>query len=301
MTLTIRNYGRAGDFELVSRFLVRHYQPGTRDGNWLQPTWEYMNFHPMLDRTSLKHIGICEDLGEVVGVVNYESSLGEAFFQQNPDYTHLRPVLLGFAEAWLSRENDSGSRSLRVYLNDFDLEFNALVASRGYQQVPAYSRPTAIYTIPESLPEITFPDGFRLKSLADDPDWIKVHRVMWRGFNHQGEPPTGDGEIEERRVMFNTPTARMDLKIVVEAPNGDFVSLCGMWYEPTNRYAYVEPLATDPAYRRLGLAKAAVLEGIRRCAEAGATVVYVGSDQPFYLALGFEAIYTTICWEKLLA
>jgi predicted N-acetyltransferase YhbS len=57
-------------------------------------------------------------------------------------------------------------------------------------------------------------------------------------------------------------------------------------------------VATDPDFRRLGLGKAAVLEGIRRCAELGAVEAFVGSNQPFYLALGFEVIFTSQCWVK---
>lgn len=44
---------------------------------------------------------------------------------------------------------------------------------------------------------------------------------------------------------------------------------------------YVEPVATDPDYRRMDLGKAAVLEGIRRCGELGAEVAYVGSVKDF--------------------
>lgn len=80
----------------------------------------------------------------------------------------------------------------------------------------------------------------------------------------------------------------------------NFVSYCGTWYEPINGYAYVEPVATDPDYRRRGLGRAAVLEGIRRCGELGATVAYVGSDLEFYEALGFVPIYTCQCWTKYL-
>jgi predicted N-acetyltransferase YhbS len=43
-----------------------------------------------------------------------------------------------------------------------------------------------------------------------------------------------------------------------------------------------------------------VLEGVRRCAALGATVAYVGSDQPFYHAIGFETIFTTECWLRRL-
>jgi len=41
-----------------------------------------------------------------------------------------------------------------------------------------------------------------------------------------------------------------------------------------------------------------VLEGIRRCGELGAEVAYVGSDMPFYLALGFYKLFTQNCWIK---
>ena len=98
--------------------------------------------------------------------------------------------------------------------------------------------------------------------------------------------------------MQSGPHFRKDLTIVVQAPQGDFVSFCGMWYESTNRLAYVEPVATDPDFRRMGLGRAAVLEGIRRCGELGATVAYVGSNQLFYQSLGFQLIYTSNCWTR---
>jgi GNAT superfamily N-acetyltransferase len=98
--------------------------------------------------------------------------------------------------------------------------------------------------------------------------------------------------------MFETPKARRDLKIAVAAPNGEFAAFCGMFYEPAGKFAYVEPVATDPRYRRLGLGKAAVLEGIRRCGALGATVAYVGNDLPIYRSVGFKQVYISECWVK---
>jgi predicted N-acetyltransferase YhbS len=85
---------------------------------------------------------------------------------------------------------------------------------------------------------------------------------------------------------------------VVEAPDGDFVSFCGMWLDAVNRIAYVEPVATDPSYRFMGLGKAVVLEGIRRCAGLGATVAFVGSGQTFYEAIGFKKLCAQYPWIK---
>ena len=98
--------------------------------------------------------------------------------------------------------------------------------------------------------------------------------------------------------MQSAPNYRKDLNIVVVTPGGSFVSYCGMWYEPVHSIAYVEPVATDPDYRRMGLARAAVLEGIRRCGELGARVAYVGSKQPLYLSLGFRPEYDSCVWER---
>jgi predicted N-acetyltransferase YhbS len=296
MIISMRNYNNEVDFKLVGDFLVRHYQSDNQDGNWLQPAWEYMHSHPLLDESALDRIGIWEDTGEIVAVVHYEWALGEVFLQVHPDYSYLKSEMLEYAEEHLYRIARSGSRVVHVFVNDFDAEFEALVLSRGYTRTAVRDRPMSQFTIPNQFPEITLPDNFQLKSLQDDNNLQKIDRVLWRGFNHEGEPPE-DG-VDDRRKMQSVPNFRKDLNIVVEAPDGNFAAYSGTWFEQANRIAYVEPVATDPDYRRLGLGKAAVLEGIRRCGELGATLAYVGSDQAFYLAYGFTKIYTSQCWTK---
>ncbi|MCU0519322.1 MAG: GNAT family N-acetyltransferase [Anaerolineae bacterium] len=304
MTVKTRQYSGPDDFTAISNFLIAHYLPNNQDGNWLQPEWEYMHTHPNLDVTALDRIRIWEavsptgEAGAIVGVVNYESKLGEAYFQVKPGHEALRPEMLAYAEANLHGVTPDGQRYLHAYVNDFDTELETLVRARGYELKPDWGRPMSRFMIPDLFPAIKVPEGFRLKSLADENDLWKVHRVLWRGFNHAGEPV--EEGIEGRRKQASSPNYRNDLKIVVEAPNGDFVSFCGMWHDRTNAIAYVEPVATDPDYRRMGLGRAAVLEGIRRCGAEGATVAFVGSDQRFYKALGFEVLYTTNCWTRVL-
>jgi predicted N-acetyltransferase YhbS len=207
--------------------------------------------------------------------------------------------MLEHAERRLAGGTDDGRRYLKAFVNDFDAEFEQVVRSRGYEKDPRSQRPMSQFIVPDPFPPIPLTEGYRLKSLADENDLYKVDRVLWRGFNHPGEPPA-DGP-EGRKKMQSGPHFRKDLTIVVEASNGSFVSFGGVWFEPVNRFAYVEPVATDPDYRRMGLGTAAVLEGIRRCGELGATVAYVGTDKPFYLAMGFRKLFTTNCWIKYLA
>jgi GNAT superfamily N-acetyltransferase len=298
MNITFRQYSDPADYKLIDNFLIEHYQQGNQDGNWIEPAWEYGHSHPLLDKSSLGKIGIWQDGNEIVGVTHYEWQLGEAFFQFHPAYRHLRKDMLDYAEQSLYGTSKNGKRFLQVYINNYDDEFQTLVISRGYDKDENSVRQMLQFTIPYPFPAITLPDGFCLKSLADEPDWAKVHRVLWRGFDHEGEPPPGEEELESRRSMFDSPNGRRDLKIVVQAPNGDFASFCGMFYEPNGKFAYVEPVATDPDYRRMGLGKAVVLEGIHRCAALGATVTFVGNDLPIYQAVGFRKIYENECWVK---
>jgi GNAT superfamily N-acetyltransferase len=298
MTINFHNYNGLADYSRIDEFLIEHYQSNNADGNWLEPAWEYMHHHPYLVVSSLDRIGIWEEDGMLVAVATYESRLGEAFFQFHPAYKHLRSEMLDYAENSLYGISKDGRKFLHAFVNVLDDEFVSLVKARGYTKDDGESRTMCEFPIPNPFPEIVLRKGFHLTSLAEECDWAKVHRVIWRGFNHEGEPPAGEDELESRRKMFDTPTARRDLKVAVQAPNGDFVSFCGMFYEPKNRFAYVEPVATDPDYRRMGLGKAAVLDGIRRCGALGATVAFVGSDQEFYKVIGFIKVYTSECWMK---
>jgi ribosomal protein S18 acetylase RimI-like enzyme len=257
-----------------------------------------MHSHPNLDDGSLDRIGIWEDAGEIVAVVHYESCLGEVFTQTHPDYVWLKPETLAYAEDALHGIDGTDQRFVQAFVNDFDREFLDCVQARGYQRNPQRDRPMSLFRMPTPFPEIVLPEGFQLKSLQEENDLVKIDRVLWRGFNHPGESPAEN--LEGRRKMQSVPNFRKDLNIVVQAPDGYFVSYSGTWFEGTNSYAYVEPVATDPDFRRQGLGRAAVLEGIRRCAQLGAEVAFVGSDLAFYLAFGFEVVFTSQCWLKYL-
>lgn len=298
MTIKFRHYEQ-DDYNRIDEFLIKHYQPNNADTNWIEPIWEYMHGHPALDTSALERIGVWEDDGKIIAVANYESTLGEAFFQFHPAHKNLKEEMLAYAEQNLfGISKKDGRKYLAAYVNSSDEDFAALVKSRGYTRDAEGDRPTYKFDIPQPFPAIHLPDGFQLTSLADEPDWAKVHRVLWRGFDHGDDVPMNEEELESRRKMFDTPKARRDLKIAVKAPDGNFVAFCGMFYEPTNQYAYVEPVTTDPAYRRMGLGKAAVLEGVRRCGELGAKVAYVGNDLPIYQSAGFKKVYVSECWLK---
>ncbi len=295
--MEVRPYEHAADFERIRRFLIESFVPGRTLANWLEPRWVYMHFHPLIEGLPLERIGVVEEGREVVGVVHFEHSPSFVYFETRPGLEHLQPAMFGYAVEQFGGWSKSMERNvLGLFLNESDPTLVDLAKSHGFTREPRGDEPHSRFLFDEPVVVPELPDGFSLQSLDDENDLRKINAVLWRGFGHGDEAP--DVEIPGRAYMQEAPGFRKDLTIVAVAPDGDYASFAGMWIVPENRVAYVEPVATDPAYRRMGLGAAAVLESLRRVAELGAEVAWVGSDLEFYRAIGFMPEFRNELWVR---
>jgi GNAT superfamily N-acetyltransferase len=226
--------------------------------------------------------------GVVVGLVNAESTeLGDCWIQRRPGYEALLPEALTWAEAHLA----TAEGKLGVWAQDHDAALNAVLAARGYVREPDESDPSACYAVAR-LPDVTLPAGFRVASMAEEGDPLRRAEGLRRGFGHPN--PTDCGTAEQYRGLLDAPDYNPWFDLHAIAPGGSYASQCLLWHDIANRIGILEPVATHPDYRRLGLGRAVVYEAIRRVAARGATEVWVGSSQPFYLSIGFEVQ----CWSR---
>jgi predicted N-acetyltransferase YhbS len=298
MNIKLRKYSGHNDFQAICNFLTAHYQPDNTDGNWLEPRWEYMHFRSdIISKIDIGKIGIWEDNSKIVGVAHPESFAGELFLQVRPEYGFLKEEMLDYAEQHMYGIDKQGKKYIILFVYDTDEELIEIVKQRGYQAKEATEDDyLSQYSISAVFSEINVPAGFKLKSVQEENDPGNVQRVLYRGFDHPGEPPVNQLSVWE--TIQTAPNYRRDTNIIVEAPNGDYAAYSGMWYVPKNRFAYVEPVATDPNYRMLGLARAAVLEGIRRCGLLGAKTAYVTTGKLFYTHIGFKRIRANHWWRR---
>jgi len=294
--VTPRQYKPYQDTPRVSQFLTSIYPSVDRQSNWLRARWEYMIYSVQSGlEDHLAPIGIWEAGDEMVAMVNFEESLGEAYFHAHPAHNHLKAEMLSHAEKSLCSVED-GKRRLALFVSEFDHELEAIATAAGYVKPVDSPYETSEFDIATASLDFSLPGGYRVTDRAEDNDLRRINRVLWRGFNHEGPPP--EKYVAGRADVEKAPLYRPDLVVMIEAPDGDFASYCGIWYDPALQVAYVEPVATDPDYRRMGLGKAAVLEVIRRAAELGATRAIVGSGQEFYQAIGFQRVFAYYPWQK---
>jgi len=295
MGVKFRNYtkqaGITEDYYKVREFFIK-----LGYDQFSYARWDWMATHSYLDKASVRKIGIWEDNGAVAGIATFDTILGNTYCLTLPGYCGLKEEMLRFAE-----ENLSSNDYFAIVIPDNDIFFQDIAARSGYIATGDREYDAAFY-IDRTSTSYDLPEGFHITSLKDKLDLYQYRRVLWKGFNHEinGEGPFSFSRKDEfgAKEEMIRPYVDLSLKVAVVSPEGNFVSYCGMWYDREAGYAVVEPVATDPDYRRMGLGKAAVLEGIRRVGLLGAKVAYVGSSQQFYYNIGFRPYASSTVWKK---
>lgn len=304
MAITCRAYtaepGFTADFERVRQFLLHINAPEVTTPGFLWARWEWAFSLPYQDETSLNRIRVWEDdaSGEIVALATYEMELGDAYLAFDPRHrlALIEPVFDAAVESLAAPDG-----RMRVIVPDTAQDLQEIAYSRGFrasQQFEANARlPIADTDLSWVLPE-----GFRIAEgmPETDAEWEAYALMFWRGFDHEEAegPMPAAREAAYSQAACSGPHYEQALKVSILAPNGDYAGHCGMWHEPGTSYCLVEPVCTVPAYRRMGLARAAVLEGIRRCGERGASVAYVGSRLPLYSMIGFRPMPNETWWER---
>ncbi len=150
---------------------------------------------------------------------------------------------------------------------------------------------------------VVLPGGYTVRSVTDGDieERVRVHAAAWT------VPASGTGEWTSGFTARTYATVRStwpydeDLDLVAIAPDGTFAACCIAWLDPMTSTAEIEPVGTDPAHRRLGLASAVCAEAIHRLAELRATHVVIhprGDDaypvpREVYRQLGFKTVNRT--------
>lgn len=292
MPTQFRTYNPAGgfdgDYPLVRDFLLKLAEPQFCFGRW-----DWMVTHDYLQAGLLPQIGLWLRDGELVAVATSDLAPDGAYLLALPGGEALYPEMLAYAARFTAEGPP------KVSVPDRNRALQATAARAGYVATPA-REDDAVFELSQTSTHYALPEGFSVVSMAERYDLHQYGRVLWYGFDHGGEGPFAPTEavVAGYERSMHRPNVDLSLKIAVVAPDGNFASYCGMWYDPASDFALVEPVATDPAYRKLGLGRAAVLEGVLRCGALGAKRAFVGSSQQFYYSIGFRPCQSASWWVK---
>lgn len=294
MAIQFRNYTKEAGIT-DDYFKVRDFFVSLGHSVFTYARWDWMTTHGYLDKNAVGKIGIWEDSNRIIGVATFDLRLGTAYCLTFPEYAFLKKEMLLYAKDNLSKGEEFG-----IVIPDKDLKFQDAAANLGFMATEKKENDSIFY-LDKTSTEYTLPEGFHITTMKETYDLYQYYRVLWKGFNHElkgeGEFAFSEDKEAEGNWSMKRPNVDLNLKIAVVAPDGNFVSYCGMWYDPKAGFAEIEPVATDPDYRKMGLGKAAVLEGIRRVGALGAKTALVGSSQQFYYNIGLRPYSTFTEWR----
>jgi len=160
--------------------------------------------------------------------------------------------------------------------------------------------PSFFYTtrsLLDPIPDSVLPEGFVIRSVAGE------HEADALGAAHSGAFGSHWPPGEYLRVM-RSPLYDPDRELVVVAPDGRLAAFLVYWIDPVSRSGLFEPVGCHRDFQGKGLAKALMLEGLRRMRGHGMTVAVVKHehDNPaaaaLYASVGFRTLYALVEYRK---
>jgi hypothetical protein len=247
--------------------------------------WEWMFARDGFDEMDLSTIAIFRQDNEIKGLILIEDEPNLLFLiYEFEDY--IREEILNYIIRNDLRQD--------LVVPEDELMINLLKDNRYYQT--EWKEPVTKFSKGDfKVPEI---EGYSIVSLERDYRLDQIHHALWRGFNHGDDIDYSKENLEGRRHMTSSPNFKKKYTYVA-IKDGKYQSYAGIWYLNNTKTALIEPVATVPEHRRKGLAEACILNCIKVAKEDGAKDIFVGSNQPFYLHMGFEHFAWAYRFKKI--
>lgn len=184
---------------------------------------------------------------------------------------------------WLEKLKKRGKEvAPSFYVRDDHHAFKELARANGFKESgEAYVQ--TVQTLSKELTAVQLPKGFSVRPL-EESDLT------------EGRPSVMRLSGPRFRRVVETPSYRRDLHLVVVA-DGQVAAECICWWDQTNAIGVFEPVKTAEAFRRQGLGKVLMREGLNQLSSRGvwlAKVSYAKSNLAaarLYASVGFQRVF----------
>jgi mycothiol synthase len=308
MAFKIRAFTWNKDFKLVRAFLILTYNLTHSFQNWLPSMFENIKFGPcgteyqdeedeyikIWEKTDDSYIS---SVSKIVAVTLCKPS-GDCWIQIHPNYRFVEKEIVLWIEKQMREKNNTSELELRFHVDETDEKRKVLLTELGYENTELYEynlkRP-----IDKPIPEYQLPDGFTIRSVDVEKDFIQYKKVLTAVFPHCSHMTERTAKIYSNASFYNK-----DLDLVVIDCNGNFVAFCTVRIDPVSKMAELEPVGTHPDYRKKGLARSVICEGLHRLQKYNpSSICILGASaseaaNKLYESVGFTEKTEGHIWRK---
>lgn len=198
----------------------------------------------------------------------------------------LEPILVWSEERMHGHRNGPGELTTEAV--DSDAEHVSILRRRRYEPT-GQSRNWRIRSLETAIPELDLPNAYAIRHLTS-PEDLRQRASL--------------AEHPYAAHLTRAPTYRPDLNLAVVAPDRRLAAFCTTWLDEQNRVGVFEPVECLPEFRRRGLTRAMMCEGMRRLKQLGAADACIVNRSEniaagrLYESLGFRAVGRISEWRK---
>ncbi len=300
MMFTSRPYAGPHDLGTLSNFLMQvrsviHRAHHLHVGDLV---WQLFHMQAAFDRSEIVHLWEDAD-GGLIGFVLLYPAFG--FFDLEVHTQHrgslLERAMLTWAETQLRAQQPAVDGGLYTLVHAQDMSRSELLEQHGYTKGEPWLYLQRSLDQPIPIPQL--PPAFGVRHVQDGSEASARATVLAAAF--------GAAVQAERYVQFmQAPGYNSELDIVAVAPDRRFAAFAMCWVDPVNKVGQFEPVGTAPEFRRMGLGRAVLLEGMRQMQRRGAESVMVIVEEAeqaaraLYASVGLKACGQLFLYDKLL-
>ena len=131
----------------------------------------------------------------------------------------------------------------------------------GFRYRGDFAEVNMLRSLADPIPDSAVPSGFQVRAFAGVDELsgrAAAQREVWQPWT------VANVSADDYARFMRLPGYHRDLDVVAVTPDGVIAAYVNGWIDPVNRIGDFGPVGARLAYRRQGLTRAALLEGLRR-------------------------------------
>jgi ribosomal protein S18 acetylase RimI-like enzyme len=177
----------------------------------------------------------------------------------------------------------------------------AFLEKNGFRYRGESAEVNMIRSLDGPIPEPAAPEGFEVRAVvgpAEAGARAAAEQDVWQSYT------VGDVTGEQYAAFMEMPGYERELDVVAVDGDGVIAAYVNCWLDPVNHIGDLGPVGARPAFRRRGLTRAVLLEGLRRMRARGmdracvSTGVTNAAARPLYESVGFRVVNRYLDYAK---
>lgn len=182
-----------------------------------------------------------------------------------------------------------------------DVKRLAFLEQHSFQYCGDFAEVNMLRSLDEPIPESKLPDGYQVREVLQTGEITKrasAQREVWQPWT------VGNISDADYARLMQLPGYYRELDIVTVVPNGVIAAYVNGWVDPVNKIGDFGPVGALEAYRRQGLTRAALLEGLRRLKIYGMNRACISTGvsnvpaKQLYESIGFRVVNKYLDYVK---